>query len=450
MHLQSIINLISVAATPALANPGSNFNISDEFAMANGCDAKCQGNIKSANQADLRTFGQDFNFEFYATAANFSGSDAGDILKVHPLDPKPLRVRSGTSVYLIQYTSRDLDGSIVPATGFIALPFTALRHGKPSQRYPLVAYAHGTSGLYQGCAPSNSPSLYDYDSWQLLTERGYAVVGTDYVGLGNNYTQHKYCSFLAQANDVYYSTIAAKKAFNIFSDEWVAVGHSQGGGTVWKLSESELVKNDDNFLGTVALAPATRLWDMFLENLKAKAFMGYAAYHAKAMQRIMPSYNLSVLGDKLRKRMVIADKAQLCFSGLMSLSADLTNDEIVSSEGIKTDDPLFSEWQETMAPASTPGSCSSQPVLVIQGLNDSSVLAQVTRDVYRRACAAGSKVHLSEYPAMEHSPIIAAAAPEWISWIDSRFSGDSTSGDCSMATRQPFDITLVKAPTEDL
>ncbi|OAA56794.1 hypothetical protein ISF_07310 [Cordyceps fumosorosea ARSEF 2679] len=206
---------------------------------------------------------------------------------------------------------------------------------------------------------------------------------------------HKYGSYIAQANDVYYSFIAARKAFCIISKDWMSVGHSQGGAAVWKLSESGLVGHDNHFLGTVSLAPAARLWSMFQRNLKTEgAFLGYAPYHAKALQRVFPDYNLT-----------------LCFNGLMSISADLTSDEIVSSTGLAQDNAKFQQWKAEMGPATAGHRSSNKPVLVVQGLNDTAVLAQSTREVYENACKIGSEVHLVEYMAMEHSPVIAASEP---------------------------------------
>lgn len=216
-----------------------NFNVSSTFANANGCGDQCQATLIQANAADHAEVGNDFDFAFYDTAKNFTGSKAGDLLKLQPLDPGPLNIRAGTTVYRFQYTSVDLDGkTLVPSTGFIAFPYYAPSHCGHS-KYRSVAFAHGTIGVYRGCAPSNGPALFDYDSWQLLIERGYAVIATDYVGLGNNATLHKYCSFPAHANDLYYSMVAARRVFgHVLTDEWMSVGHSQGGGAVWSLAES--------------------------------------------------------------------------------------------------------------------------------------------------------------------------------------------------------------------
>ncbi|KAF1730575.1 hypothetical protein CRV24_010038 [Beauveria bassiana] len=152
----------------SIARQGSNFNITPDFAITNGCDDQCQETLSKANVADLDTFGHDFDFDWFRTATNFSGSNPGDLLKLQPLDPKTpgLQVKPGTTVYRMQYTSQDLDNSSLPATGFIALPFAPIQlkgsttnDTSAAGLFPLVAYAHGTSGVYTGCAPSNGPAL---------------------------------------------------------------------------------------------------------------------------------------------------------------------------------------------------------------------------------------------------------------------------------------------------
>ncbi|KAF5856671.1 hypothetical protein ETB97_007027 [Aspergillus alliaceus] len=176
----------------------------------------------------------------YATTSKFSKSQPGDLLKFEAVDPDGHDVITGMSAYRFQYTSRDLNGSPIPATGFIGIPYTSFRKDR---KYPVIAYAHGTVGVFAGCPPSTTPTLYDYTGWSILIEKGYAIVSPDYAGLGNNYTLHKYLNFPAHANDLYYSLIAARKAFpGVFTDVWMSVGHSQGGGAVWKLSESNMLQ----------------------------------------------------------------------------------------------------------------------------------------------------------------------------------------------------------------
>lgn len=439
----------SILALVGLSNAlqGSNFDITPEFAISHGCNQKCQAALREANEEDLAEFGHDFNFAFYETSRNFISSKPGDLLKFDQIDPRTLHIRRGNRFYRIeayrmQYTSQDLDGTPVPATGFVVVPVARTR----SRKYSLVAWAHGTSGMYRGCAPSNGPSLYDYDTWQLVVEKGYAVVAPDYAGLGNNYTTNKLCSFSALAQDVYYSVQAAKKALDVISDKWVAAGHSEGGGTVWKLSESHLVKNDATYLGAVALAPPTKLIDTLQYYPKNLISSGYITVLARALKNVYPSYNLTMLAGPLRERLPILEAAQPCVAAHRALGAGLSPENIFSPEGLKADLPLLMKWQGETAPAS--GARSTGPLLVVQGLSDNIVAPAITRESWVTACVQGkSEIHLSEYTQLDHSTVLRGAAAEWLGWIADRFKGERTIGFCSAGTKEVHTtLESVKAP----
>ncbi|KAJ6437366.1 prolyl aminopeptidase (secreted protein) [Purpureocillium lavendulum] len=465
------------------ARQASDLNITTDEARTHSCDAACESTYTNKTQPlDIAQFRREFDFDFYATAANFSGSKAGDLLKLAPVDPDSLNSKAGTTVYRIQYTSVDFDGSLVPVTGFVALPYarplgssshyshhvksagneTGGGRGGNGTRalFRLAAWAHGTSGIYLGCAPSNGPTLYDPSAWQALVDQGYAVVGTDYAGIGNNYTTHKFLSFNVHAADVYYSTVAARKAFpQTFSKEWFSVGHSQGGGTVWKLAESDYVQGKDSgYVGTVAIAPATYIVDMMLGNWDSYPSPGFAAFLPESVRRVFPSYKgSSILTDLMQSRMALAEKAQMCVGAMLGLSSDLKRHEIVSRERLRRHMPAYLEWQARTAPAL--GARSSSPILVVQGKNDSTVLASTTSEAVERACKAGSEVHYSVYPGIDHSPIVSASLFEWVRWIDARF--DAAQGltnassrqhganmKCSRTVLKPFDLANAKIPAE--
>lgn len=440
-----------VLAPTASAFQVASFDVSEQTAESFGCGAACQKTINQTLQYDRASFGLDFDVDFYATAANFSGSRPGDVLKLLPLDPSTLQVKTGTTIYRIQYTSVDLDGTPVPATGFVALPYSPLAPtaGHDDAAYNLVAYAHGTSGLYAGCAPSNGPAFFDYDTWKPLVDRGYAVVATDYAGLGNNHTDHKYCSFSAQAADVYYSVKAAQKAFGaVLSRKWVSFGHSQGGGAVWKLAESNYVRNDTAYLGTVAIGPVTYI-DMVLSHEGERGLLlSHLAMLGIAMTRSIPSFHETFLSATLRRRVEMSEPAQMCALSQLGLSFDLSVEDTYNATGLHAAKDTLLEWQRKEAPAL--GDRSPAPILVVQPLNDTTTPADITQRAVDKACAAGNEVHLSEYAGLEHTPSTAASAAEWIGWIDGRFK-DGRVGrkkKCTKTTRVPFDAQHVYSPPE--
>ncbi|KAJ4151102.1 hypothetical protein LMH87_011819 [Akanthomyces muscarius] len=266
--------------------------------------------------------------------------------------------------------------------------------------------------------------MYDYSTWQPLVQRGYAVVATDYAGLGSNYTSHKYLSHRAHANDVYYSVQAARHVLGpVLADEWMSAGHSQGGGAVWKLAESQFVKNDTSYLGTVAIAPATYVVDMFFDNLgkNIPALLGYLTFFPFAISRAVPSFNGSFVALDMQKRLALAEKMQVCIEGMFAMVMGLNRSQVIDEAGLARSRPTMLQWQQNNTAAE--GDSSPAPVLVVQGEADTTVLMNTTRKAWRRSCEAGNEVHLRLYEGQEHSATTEAAAPEWLGWIDERFDG---------------------------
>lgn len=169
----SLLTLGSLTLGCARAQRASNFDIPAVVSQAHFCGVSCQQTIAQRNALDLQILG-DFDFDFYETAPNFLGSEPGDLLKLIPVDASAGLAPDGVSAFKIQYTSLSAEGDPVPATGFIALPS---REG--CRRSNLVAYAHGTTGLYRGCARSEYTDFFDYNGWMLAASAGYAVVATD-------------------------------------------------------------------------------------------------------------------------------------------------------------------------------------------------------------------------------------------------------------------------------
>lgn len=397
-------------------------------------------------------FGTDFDFDFYATARNFSSSKPGDLLKFEPLNGSSLSVIYGLAAYRYQYTSVSLNGTVVPATGFIALPYTSSRQ---DGKYPVIAYAHGSIGIFAGCPPSTTAKLYDYNTWSILAQNGYAIVAPDYAGLGNDYIQHEYSSFPAHANDLYYGMVAARKIFpSTFTDDWASVGHSQGGGAVWKLSESPLHKSGaaGNYVGTVAVAPGSRLYDLILLTAE-KIFprSDYNTYYityiflwlSTTLRRAIPSADMSVFSQKLLQRAHIADLTQSCNDAALALGLGLSPKEIITSTAALRNSTDFAKWQKMNAPAL--GAKAETPLLIVQGLADTTILPEITVKAYNDTCGFGNEAHLNLYPGIDHGDVITASFPDWLRFLRERFEGKSTSGECRKTVSGPFDAAHMAA-----
>lgn len=96
-----------------------------------------------------------------------------------------------------------------------------------------MAWAHGTVGVGDSCAPSvNGPAYPDRDNAYLghWLQQGYAIVAPDYAGL-NGPGDHAYLNGRVAAHNVVDSVLAARAQFPSLSNKWVVNGQSQGGNT---------------------------------------------------------------------------------------------------------------------------------------------------------------------------------------------------------------------------
>ncbi|RAH73791.1 uncharacterized protein BO66DRAFT_417646 [Aspergillus aculeatinus CBS 121060] len=419
---------IGLACSSLARTSTANLNMSTTTMAQLGCDATCQTYFQAGLAADVEMFGTGFDPGFYSTASNFTGSAAGDLLKFEAIEPNTVNVITGTTAYRFQYTTRDFE-----------------RHPRPRHRIDRDSiYFVPTQ-----CKFSRGRLCILHHCWSLLIENGYAVVAPDYAGLGNNTTLHQYLSLPAHANNLYYAMVAARKALpHTFISEWMSVGHSQGGGAVWKLLESELVKTygAGEPLGTVALAPVSRIYDMTV--LTAEAVLtasNYASYDITyealwlplALKRVTPGIDLSIVSNTFLQCVDIAELAQVCYYSIMPLGYGLRPSEIIRNTSALVNNVPFQAGQDAMAPAN--GGTLDTPMRIVQGSNDTDILPQISVRSFNASCLSGNEVHMSVYADMDHTDVLKASSPEWLGFIRDRFERKSTSGRCSVVQHASLD-----------
>jgi dienelactone hydrolase len=125
-----------------------------------------------------------------------------------------------------------------------------------------VAWSHGTTGTADICAPSKDKTLTGNDSYTLMgtwLKRGYAVVRTDYEGLGTP-GPHPYLAGDSAAHSSLDIIRAARQLDRRVGTKFVTSGHSQGGhATIWAAARASKYVPELTLRGTVAFAPASHL-----------------------------------------------------------------------------------------------------------------------------------------------------------------------------------------------
>ncbi len=151
----------------------------------------------------------------------------GTLLRREPLEPAYGLPAAAQAVRILYVSSDWKDGHPIAVSGAVYFPMGIA----PPAGWPLVAWAHGTTGVADVCAPSHmarSPrDVFYLNAW---LKQGYAIVATDYPGLGTPGV-HPYLLYRPEALAVLDSIRAAVGAWpELLQNKAVAIGQSQGAG----------------------------------------------------------------------------------------------------------------------------------------------------------------------------------------------------------------------------
>ena len=91
---------------------------------------------------------------------------------------------------------------------------------------------------------------------------GYAVVATDYSGLGTDF-RNAVMDVESNATDVIDSIPAARAAVPQLGSRWVAMGSSLGANAIIGVAEMERRIRDPNYLGSVAISGVADLREAY-------------------------------------------------------------------------------------------------------------------------------------------------------------------------------------------
>ena len=171
---------------------------------------------------------------------------------------------AGRRSHLILYRSTGPDGKANAVSGSVALP----KGRAPKGGWPVITYAHGTTGSADACAPTRGYDAgtlvsYAYPLLKRWLKAGYAVVRTDYEGLGTPGV-HAYLGGPTEGYSVLDAVRAARKVEPRLSKRFVIAGHSQGGhAALFAASLAKTWTPELQLRGTVAFAPASHLSEQF-------------------------------------------------------------------------------------------------------------------------------------------------------------------------------------------
>jgi len=295
---------------------------------------------------------------------------------------------------------------------------------------PIAAYAPGTQGWGDQCAPSAEMASGSFDEQfavDNLLRKGWAVVVTDYPGLGTP-GDESYSVGISEGHALLDSVRAAERlpAAGLSADAQVGVeGYSQGGGTAaWAAQQHASYAPELDLVGVAAGGTPADL-KAVAKNINGTAFFAFLAGAAIGINAEYPEVDLpGRLTDAGTKAM--ADINGMCQVPALAKYAGKRIEDYTIGGVNPIDDPVWT----TALDANKLGSVAPDvPVLQYHGLADEIIPWRVESDLHKEWCAAGVTTRLAAYPG-EHVTTHVEAQPGVVNWLSNRFAGKAASDNC--------------------
>jgi acetyl esterase/lipase len=336
---------------------------------------------------------------------------------------------AGAASYRVLYRSTRPDGTPIAVSGIIIVPAGV----PPAGGWPIVAWAHPTTGIVPRCAPSLAMFVFQQiaGSKQLL-EQGYAIAATDYPGLGTA-GPHPYLVGVSEARAVIDSVRAARSFPGLqISDRYAVWGHSQGGqAALFTGMISQAYAPELKLVGVAAAAPATDLATLMTDDLNTTGGRNLTAMTLWSWARVFDAPVGSVVAPAAIP--VVDRLATECIESAFDILAREETSKPLAQDFLTVANPATLEPWYSLLVSNTPGTLPpALPVFLAQGSADGLVRPQVTKDYMQKLCQAGSRVRMLVMPNVSHGFAGRDSAAEAVAWMADRFAGQPAPSDCGV------------------
>ncbi|KXV76790.1 alpha/beta hydrolase [Acetobacter cerevisiae] len=318
---------------------------------------------------------------------------------------------AGRALRITYLSTNGITGKgLVPVTEEVILPA-----GKaPPGGWPIVAWAHGTSGVADHCAPSCNPwSERNRKYMSAWMKRGFAVVGTDYQGLGTPGI-HAYLNTRVEAYSVLDGVRAALSSVPGLQNKIMIVGQSQGGGAAFaSASYAPDYAPELNIRGTVATG-APYVSQELLQQMTSSGAQE-TGFNPVIVYTLYLAQGLSGYDSSFKPETVFTDKAMPAYQAAADLCVHPLTDK-ARTEGLNFSNALKPGYQHALAPAlaamAYPTMKLKQPLFVGTGEVDQDVPPPLQLGLVKAACAAGTVVQAHIYKGLNHDQTVNASLPD--------------------------------------
>jgi pimeloyl-ACP methyl ester carboxylesterase len=349
---------------------------------------------------------------FYSPPASKLPGPHGSVIWARPIHGGALP-RGGQS-WLVLYRSQAPSGKTVATSGVVTIP----SRQAPAGGYPVVSWAHGTTGIADSCAPSlaiATPQALDYTYTKDLraeqtewVREGFAVAQTDYQGLGTA-GMHPYLIGVSEGRSVVDAALAARALSPHVGHRWVAIGHSQGGhATLWAAALGPHYAPTMKLEGALPLAPAShiRTQAQALSQIDSNSFGGLPA----------------LIAAHIDYRTALSDRAIALYPQIEQVCLGKLGAQ--DSWGGLPLDQIFRDGYDTTPVLDEVGRNDPEnltirvPLLIAQGKADTTVFPNFTDDTVQSLESRGTKITYDTYDGINHTEVVQASRKDADAFID--------------------------------
>jgi pimeloyl-ACP methyl ester carboxylesterase len=338
----------------------------------------------------------------------------------------------GTKAYRFIYHSRDLNGANTVVSGVFITPTTPA----PEGGFPLVTYAHGTTGSNRHCGISltpfepNTPGFQGMNQMLPLVQEGYAVVGTDYQGMGAPGDPSYLVGQIEGQN-----TLDAVRAVhnwqqNVNKDETIIWGHSQGGH-----SAAFAAQIAPDYAPELAIQGAAVLSPGLLPSLPL-AVQGLLAGTEPSGQTgfvmLIAASWAATYPDQLNPEDILTPAGVAKLPIVNRLCGSQQSDAFMDAPmSTYVKDPVPAVFYD-LATQNTPGAEKTKmPIVMVQGMKDTTIIPQLTLAFNKQMCQIGNTVDFHVYPDDVHSSVVTNSRSLIQQWMQDRIDDQPAPNGCT-------------------
>jgi pimeloyl-ACP methyl ester carboxylesterase len=324
----------------------------------------------------------------------------------------------------VLYRSTSADGKAVAVSGTVSIP----KGNTPKGGWPVISWGHGTTGIADQCAPSRDSAsnpahgyiAYAYPQLNGYLKAGYAVVQTDYQGLGTPGT-HQFLVGVPEGRSVLDMVRAARKLDPRLSKNVALVGHSQGGQAVlYAASLAPKWTPELKIRGTVAFAPVSHLSEQaaIIPGLTAPGSLSaYAGIILRGIDTAVPKANVSSL---------LSDTGKSLYpQTLTKCQADLVKPNslggVAPADLIRSGADLTPLEQVLAAHDDVESVRIKTPIQIDQGTADTTVFPTFTDGLVTEFKGRKNPLTYLKYDKVTHGGVVKAANKNALSFLKARF-----------------------------